>query len=237
MPVDSLSTYAIPGFREPICSLSHLTGAVVFGLLAPWLIARRRGRRGWTISLIILGVASVTLLSLSGVYHMLWPGVGRQVMLRLDVAGVYVLIAATITPIHVILFHGWAQWGPVALAWFLAIAGLTLRLVFFDYLPPAAGTLGFLILGWGGVFSCIVLWRRHGWPFVQPLFYGGVAYTVGAIVLSVRWPVLIQGVIGPHELWHFAVLAGLGFHWIFVFRVAANRIAALRPESPAAMPM
>jgi predicted membrane channel-forming protein YqfA (hemolysin III family) len=29
-------------------------------------------------------------------------------------------------------------------------------------------------------------------------------------------PVVVAGVIGPHELFHIAVLAGIAWHWQFV---------------------
>jgi hypothetical protein len=32
--------------------------------------------------------------------------------------------------------------------------------------------------------------------------------------------ILIPGVIGADEVWHLAVLAGLGLHWRFVFQFA-----------------
>ena len=48
------------------------------------------------------------------------------------------------------------------------------------------------------------------------LLAGGIAYSLGAIVLMLHAPSLIPGVIGPHELWHVAVLIGLGLHWLFV---------------------
>jgi channel protein (hemolysin III family) len=171
--------------------------------------------------LIVLSLSSVVLLSLSAVYHMLWPGIGRDIMHRIDIAGVFVLIAGTVTPIHMILFRGWWRWGPLAIVWGIAITGVTLRIVFFNRLPSSAGTLGFVILGWGGAFSTVVLWQRYGWSFVEPLVYGGIAYTIGALSLSVHWPVLVPGIVGPHELWHFAVLAGLGYHWFFVFQLAS----------------
>ena len=235
MPIDTIQTYSIPGIREPVCSLSHITGAAVFAALSFLLIARGRGSWPRTISLIVLCFSSVSLLALSSVYHMLWPGLGRDVMHRIDVAGVFVMIASTITPIHVILFTGFSRWGPLVLAWSVAIAGIALRIVFFEQLPSGLGTLGFLILGWGGATSGIVLWRRNGWSFVRSLVYGGIAYTVGAIMLGIHWPIVIPGVLGPHELWHFAVLAGLGFHWAFIFQLL-QWSSVCRQEHPRMQP-
>jgi predicted membrane channel-forming protein YqfA (hemolysin III family) len=46
--------------------------------------------------------------------------------------------------------------------------------------------------------------------------FGGLAYTAGASLEFLGLPVVIYGVIGPHELFHIAVLAGLAWHWQFV---------------------
>ncbi len=221
--MDTIPIHPIPGFREPVCSISHLVGAAFFAILAFVLV--RRGRGDWTktVSLAVLSVSSVAMLSLSAVYHMLWPGIGRDVMHRIDIAGVFVLIAGTVTPIHIVLFRGLSRWVPLIIVWGVAVTGITLRMVFFSRLPPGSGTIGFVILGWGGALSTVTLWRRYGWSFVEPLVYGGAAYTLGAVLLAAHWPVLVPGVVGPHELWHFAVLAGLGYHWFFVFQICDHR--------------
>ena len=73
------------------------------------------------------------------------------------------------------------------------------------------------------MISCILLWKRYGFSFVAPLLWGGVAYTLGAIVLVLNGPALIPGAVGAHELWHLAVLVGLGLHWKFVFGFADGR--------------
>jgi channel protein (hemolysin III family) len=219
--MEVIDVYGIPGFREPFNCFTHLLGAAVFAVLSFYLVKRGRGASGRTVCLLVMALASVALLSLSSVYHMLWPGTAREVMRRLDVAAVFVLIGGTMTPIHVILFKGFHRWGPLTLVWSLAVTGIVLRMVFFSSLPPGIGTACFVLLGWGGAISAFALWRRYGWTFVKPLVFGGIAYTVGAIILLAGWPVLIPGVIGSHELWHLAVLAGLGFHWRFVWSFAS----------------
>ena len=57
----------------------------------------------------------------------------------------------------------------------------------------------------------------------QSVALGGVAYTIGVGILGLHWPTIIPGAIGPNELQHVAVLLGLGLHWRFVFRFAADQ--------------
>lgn len=230
--MDEFEVYSIPGFQEPFSCFTHLFAAPVFAVLGFFLVRRGRepadgnGRtkRHWgrTLSLLLMASSTVFLLSMSGVYHLLGPGTGRYVMKQLDVAGVFALIAGTATPVHAILFTGIQRWGPLLLMWSIAITGITLRTIFWESLPGTAGLAIFLVMGWGGALSCYLLWRRYGFRFVCSLLYGGLAYTIGATILGLHWPTMIPGVIGPHELWHIAVLAGLGLHWHFVFQFAAG---------------
>jgi len=212
----------LPCFREPMSSLSHLLGAVVFTALAVVLV--RRGRGDWrrTVSLAVMAFSTVQLLVLSGVYHMYWPGPLRQFMVRADVSGVFLLIAGSLTPVQVILFRGVARWVPLALIWIMAVIGIILRMVFFDSVSGGAGIAIFLLFGWGGSITAAVLWQRYGWAFVQSAVLAGLAYTAGAIVLTLHRPTLVAGLVGPHELWHLAVLTGLGLHWRFVFQFASG---------------
>ncbi len=219
--MEQINAYSIPGFREPFSCFSHLLAAPVFAVWGYFLVKRGRGDWVRTASLTSLAVSTVYLLSMSGVYHLLGPGTARYVMLQLDMAGIFLVIAGTATPIHAILFRGFNRWAPLILIWSAAVAGITLRIVFRESLG-FLGTPIFLLLGWGGLVSCILLWKRYGFLFIEPFLAGGVAYTVGAIVLELTGTVLIPGVIGPHELWHVAVLAGLWLHWKFVFQFAGG---------------
>ena len=46
------------------------------------------------------------------------------------------------------------------------------------------------------------------------------------LVVIIRIHALAPGLFGPHELWHLAVLAGMGLHWAFLFRNAGRVIVA-----------
>ena len=116
--------------------LTHLLAVPVFAVLGYYLVRRGRGNWGRTTSLTTMAVSSVFLLSMSAVYHLLGPGAGRYVMAQLDVAGVFALIAGTVTPVHAILFRGFHRWAPLLLVWSAAVTGITLRTIFSDHPHP-----------------------------------------------------------------------------------------------------
>jgi channel protein (hemolysin III family) len=225
---------SIPGFSDPVSSLTHLAGALVFAILGGFLIARGRGEAPRVISLTLFAFSCVLLLSLSGVYHLLTPQTAaRGVLARLDHAAIFLLIAGSFTPVHVILLRNRWQWHLLAWIWAAAIAGLTLKTVYFDAMPAWLGLLMYLGLGWLGLISTIALARRFGVRFVLPLVWGALAYTIGAVAEFLAWPVLVGGIVGPHEVFHLAVLAGIAFHWAFISRIAGFRSPGIGAALPA----
>jgi len=214
---------AIPGFSDPVSSLTHLAAAAVFAVLSIPLIRSGRGDARRVISLAVFALSCVLLLSLSGVYHLLSPETAaRGVLMRLDHAAIFVLIAGSFTPVHVILLRERWQRYLLACLWGAALAGLTLKMVYFNAMPSWLGLLVYLGLGWLGTISAVALARRFGVRFILPLVWGGLAYTMGAAADFLGRPVLVADVVGPHEIFHLAVLAGISFHWSFIRRIASG---------------
>jgi channel protein (hemolysin III family) len=102
------------------------------------------------------------------------------------------------------------------------MAGLALKTVYFDTMPAWLGLLMYLGLGWLGLISTVAIALRSGVRFILPLVWGALAYTAGALVDFLDWPLPVPGVIGPHELFHLAVLAGISFHWAFIRGIAGD---------------
>lgn len=214
----------IPGFADPFSSLSHLLGAGVFLLLSIPLLWRARHSTANWISEAVFCFGAVLLLSMSGVYHLLDDGsAAKRVMRFLDHAAIFVLIAASFTPAHIILFRGWKRWGILTLVWVFAVTAISLKMVFFDDIQKAIGISLYLIMGWIGLGTGILLWREYGFKFMLPILFGGIAYSLGAMLQALKWPVIVPGIIQWHELFHVFVLIGLTFHWAFNYRIADGK--------------
>jgi channel protein (hemolysin III family) len=212
-----MNTVSIPGFSEPFSSITHLIGAFAFLLYGIRLVGLARGKYAWVIAVCLYVFTVVFLLSMSGVFHLLEHGsTGRVVLQRLDHAGIFALIAGTFTPVHIILFKGFWRWGFLVLIWLLAITGITLKSIFFNDLAEWIGLIFYLGLGWFGILSAYLTHRLHGFKIIKPLVYGALAYTIGASLEFLGVPIVISGVIGSHELFHIAVLAGIAWHWQFI---------------------
>jgi channel protein (hemolysin III family) len=232
-----INTQAIPGFREPIACWSHLLAAGLFAVLAVPMVRRGRGDPWRVGALVVYSFSAVLLLSISGTYHLLAEGTARTVLQRLDHAAIFVLIAGTFTPPHMILFRGPMRWGMLLLIWTAGVTGLTLKTIFFDQMAQREwlGILFYLVMGWAGALSGAVAARRYGPWLVMPLLWGAVMYTIGAVIEWRQTPTIVPGVIGPHELFHFAIIVAALLHWKFIWRFADGHIP-VRSGPPIANP-
>ena len=211
---------------QPVSSLTHLGAAVASLLSAPFLL-----RRGWgvwrrMVALTVFLMSCALLFTISGVYHMMDVGtVERAVLQRMDHAAIFVLIAGTFTPPHVILFKGIWRSGMLVLIWTGAMGAIALKLLFFDEMPGWLSLAMYLGMGWTGALSAALLWWRHGWnamlPFLKPVYVGAMAYSVGGVLEALQWPTLMPGV-GPHEVFHIMVLVGAASYWYFIYMIAGG---------------
>lgn len=207
-------------FNEPAASLLHLGSAAVCIAALPELIARCSGRWQRVAVYRLFGLGAIFMFLASGVYHALFPGNARAVCMRVDHASIFVLIAATFTPVLMDHYAGWTRRSLLAATWAAAGSGIVVKLVFFNDIPSWLGLVWYLVLGWAGLVGGGLLARRVGVVPLLPLLWGGLAYSVGAVLDQVAWPVLWDGVFGPHEIFHVAVMAGVAFHWAFLRKCA-----------------
>jgi channel protein (hemolysin III family) len=228
---------SIPGFNEPFSSLSHYLGGVVFAVLSVMLIRRGRGDSLRVASLVVYVVSLLFMLSMSGTFHLVRRGtVAHEVIGRLDYASIFLLIAGSFTPPHIILFRGWGRWFPVVLIWAIAVVGVVLKTVFYEQFTHGISVGFYIAMGWIGAFGGAVAWRRYGLDFVKPLFGGALAYTIGALFevkgsYLTMWP----GVVESHEIWHVAVLIGAALHWAFIFQFADGSLPPIIDRSSRAL--
>ena len=208
---------------DPLSSVLHLGGALVFAVLGIGLLQRARGSTLRVAAISVYWSGVLFALSVSGIFHLVARGTqAREVLMIVDHAAIFFLIAASYTPIHIIQFRGFMRWGILGLVWTAAVAGIVLKSVWFDSIPEWAGLSLYLALGWTGLISAIALYRLVGLKPLIPLIGGAIAYTLGAVFEYARIPTLASGIVGPHEIFHLFVLAGVGMHWEYIRRITVH---------------
>ena len=224
------------GFWDPFSAASHLVGAIVFLILGIRLVQRARPDRARQLAMGIYAGSGVLLLLLSGLYHMATGGTMlSRLLVRLDHAAIFFLIAGTFTPIHALLFRGALRWVPLTFIWIAAFAGAILKTLFFYSVPESVGLTLFLVMGWLGLVGGFILLHREGLAFVRPLLLGGLAFSAGSLMEFFRWPTVLPGFIHAHEVFHVAAMIGYAFHFKFMWSFArptqtAELQAAPKPQ-------
>ena len=158
---------------------------------------------------------------MSGTFHLLpYHTTERDVLQVLDHAAIWLLIAGTFIPIHTLMFRGPKRWGVLLLVWMITIPGVIFTTIFFATMPEWLSLSFYLGLGWMGIITAYFVITHYGKHESRFLVYGGIAYTIGAVMEFARWPVLIPGIFEPHDIFHFFVILGAGLHWYFIYQHA-----------------
>lgn len=206
-------------FREPVNSVTHLTGAAfaVIGLV--WLVSLTRADLAKLISVAVYGLSMIALYLASGIFH-LFNGSERTILWlrRIDHAAIYLLIAGTYTPFcYTVLTGGW-RWLMLALVWGLAFIGAVYKLLFLRGENSRLSLCFYVAMGWVGVIAL-----PQALPLMPPsvavlLIAGGALYMIGALIFGLEKP-NFHPQFGHHEIWHLLVLGGSAFHFAAVVRV------------------
>lgn len=206
--------------RDPVSSLTHLVASVFAAYVTLLLCRLARGDRTKRKSLACFGITAVVLYAASGTYHAIRLPLDSptvEFFRRLDHSAIYLLIAGTYTPVFTVLLRGRQRAWLLTTVWLLAGAGIAAKWLW--PIAPEAVSVGlYLALGWLGVVPLRALLRAVGWGGMAWGLGGGVCYTVGAACELARWPVLIPGVIGWHEIFHVCDVAGTALHVVFMIR-------------------
>jgi channel protein (hemolysin III family) len=224
----------VASIAEPVASITHLLGAGLFALLSVPLLmrawngpGRKRSLAPRSVRVISVGVfcaSIVLLLTASGLYHSAhFNTPTRAVLLQIDYAAIFILIAGTFTPACAILFENFLRWAGLGLIWGAASVGIALK-CYAETMSPFTTYFVYLGLGWLGIFAVGIAWRRHGPSFIEYAVLGGAAYTAGAAFQIACEPNFLVGTIGPHELLHIAVLVGIACHWKFIYQFAHGHV-------------
>ncbi|MBN2149415.1 MAG: hemolysin III family protein [Anaerolineales bacterium] len=206
---------------DPISGLSHLVSAVMAAAGGGVLLYLSRGDGTRQITLLAYSIGLFLMFASSAAYHLVQKSSPISEWLRkFDHCAIYLLIAATYTPICVRFFSGFYREGLLAIIWGLALVGIGVKM-FIIQTPRWLTVLLYLVMGWLAILGMQEILLRMPGGAVFWLILGGVFFTVGSVVYATQKPDPYPGVFGFHELWHIFVTLGAGSHYLLmVFFVA-----------------
>jgi len=169
-----------------------------------------------------IAVASVYAVSLSAVfgssavYHRgRWTERARRWLKRLDHSMIYVLIAASYTPVAALVLGGTWEVVLLSVIWAGAVGGVTMKMARPDGLSVLSAAL-YIVLGWLAIVALPQLAREMTVAELILLLAGGMLYTAGAIVFASRRPDPSPSIFGYHEVWHSFMVAAAACHYAMI---------------------
>ena len=210
------------GRRPRLRGWSHVLAALAAITLCPLVIVFSPGLRA---SVAIYAAAVIGLFAVSGTYHtLLWGTRGHEAARRIDHAMIFVLIAATYTPIAVSSLPTVAATVVLLAAWIGAAAGVVTQMT--PRQPPRALIVSlYVIVGWAITPVVHLLWGALGVAGFVLLLTGGVLHTVGAVVYAAERPNPFPNWFGFHEIFHLLVVAAVAAHYIVIAFVISPAMA------------
>ncbi|MHC1703967.1 MAG: hemolysin III family protein [Tenuifilaceae bacterium] len=197
--------------EERINVVSHALGFFlsIFAFILLTIRAIMHGGIMHLISFPIFGLSLILLYTASTLYHNSKNPETRSKLKIIDHASIYVLIAGTYTPFTLITLSGTTGWVIFGITWGAALVGIILKL-FFTGRFSIASTAMYVLMGWVVVFAIKPLINNLSHEGVLWLFAGGLAYTFGAVLYS------IKAIKYNHAIFHVLVIAGSFCHFISV---------------------
>lgn len=185
---------------------SAITHGIGFGLAVAGLVvlivkAAQTGNALRIVTFSIYGACLVLLYLFSTLYHSLIFTRARNIFQIFDHSSIFLLIAGSYTPYSLVAIGGVWGWTLFLLIWGLTIFGIIYYIfnrgkhVIFD-------TILYVAMGWLVILSGSYLYVRLSPTGFWLLVGGGIAYTVGAIMYTMR------NVPYIHVIWHLFVMLG-----------------------------
>ena len=180
--------------------------ATVLIVLAPTAGAR--------VAALVYGIGLIALFTVSALYHR-WPGDPRWKpwLRRMDHSTIFVFIAASYTPVGLLMLDGTVQVVVLVSVWAGALAGIVMSVAWISA-PRWLQALTYLLVGWVAVLALPQLAERAGVAPLVLLAVGGGLYSLGALVYALRRPDLWPRTYGFHEVFHTLVIAAAVVHFV-----------------------
>jgi hemolysin III len=171
---------------------------------------------GARLAALIYGAGLCLMLAASALYHRLNCGPSlRSALCRIDHSAIYVFMAASYTPLALLLLEGTSRWVVLASVWAGALFGVMLSVAWITA-PRVLNAIAYVALGWAAVIAFPELSSDLD---VAPLVLfaaGGLLYSVGAVIYALRRPNPWPTTFGFHEVFHALVIAAALTHFVAI---------------------
>lgn len=183
-----------------------LAAAAILLVLAPSLDAR--------VASGIYGAGLCALFAISGLYHRWrWSPRWRPLLRRLDHSTIFIFIAASTTPLALLVLTGTLQTVVLGGVWLGASGGIAMSAAWIDA-PRGLVATSYVAVGSAAGVGIPQLVTRLGLTPLLLLGVGSLLYILGAAVYATRRPDPWPSRFGFHEVFHALVVAAAACHFV-----------------------
>lgn len=199
--------------EERFNTITHLAG-VLFTLAAAWIILKLGYESNWknAFGVTFFTCGMLLMYAASTLYHWWMPGRTKRALRVLDHISIYVMIAASYTPICIGVVGGALGWTVFGVLWGVAIGGMIYKITAMGRWPRLS-LLIYLVMGWTFVFIAQPVCQNISHGALLSLLAEGVFYTSGTYFFAHdEHPYY-------HGIWHIFVLLGSVSHWLAILLI------------------
>jgi hemolysin III len=177
------------------------------------------------IAAVIYGIGLCALFGASATYHR-WRGNPRwkPILRRIDHSTIFVFIAASYTPISLLVLDDPLRVIVLASVWVGALAGVVMSIAWINA-PRALVALCYIAVGWVAIVALPQLFSARGIGMPLLLLTGGILYSLGAAAYATKRPNPWPLTFGFHEVFHTLVIAAALVHFVAIAGVIADPVA------------
>lgn len=193
---------------EKANALSHMFGAIL-AIPAGWYVISKGFDKDFTVgvSMAIFTFGFFFLYLASFLYHWIVSPKAKFILRHFDHANIYVLIAASYTPVWLAVVGGTVGTVMFIVMWSVALIGIIYKIVALGKYPKLSLAI-YLIMGWSVVFAIKPVWEKLSALQIGFILAEGILYSVGTYFYSRKdrpW---------FHVIWHFFVIGGTACHYV-----------------------
>jgi hemolysin III len=221
------SLYREAGYQGAACQAAERAAdhavhvvALAAGVLGAFALVTRAAvaaDRVTFAAVLVYSLGLLTMLGASAAHNAGRSRTGEDLRRRIDHAAIFVMIAATYTPLTVRFVSGGLALGVTAGIWAAALAGAFIKIrLRYPRRFERLSLVVYLALGWQGLFLLPSLFASLPHPAPALILAGGALYSLGAAFHL--WKTLPF----QNAIWHGFVVLAAGCHYAAVWQTVGS---------------
>lgn len=203
-------TYTL--LNEIFSAITHGIGIIMAIIGAVMLIVHgvHVGGPMRIVTFSIYGAMLIIFYTASTMFHSLYFTRAEKLFQIFDHSAIYLLIAGTYTPYCLVAIQGWLGWIILVVIWIMTILGIVYKSLWLGKLQNLS-TVIYVVMGWMCLLGIVKLYHYLGVHGFFLLLWGGIAFTLGAVIYS------FKRIPFGHVIWHLFVLLGTVLMYLSIY--------------------